>query len=112
MNREELYKHVETELEWLNYYVAAGSKKDFDFSKPLYDQLSAGYAKKNLPLDQRCAFLRLTSDKKINRNTKYEDLIISNELRDPSRNIYTALEFWLMKYPEDFKKLLITINLV
>lgn len=93
---------VELELQWLKYYSFSKSKENLDFSRSLYDQLELlGYSKKNIDLDKRCAFLRLSSHKRITRFTKLEDIAESGLYRDNINNIYTALEVWLILYPED-----------
>ncbi len=102
INKDELKKVVELELQWLKYYSYAPSKENLDLSKSLYDQLtSIGYAKKNIELDKRCAFLRLTSMYRINRLIKLEQLEESGLYRDHIKNVFTALEIWMLMYPED-----------
>lgn len=102
MIQQELKIAVELELQWLQYYSFRGSKLNLDFTRSLYDQLEGiGYAKKNIDLDKRCAFLRLTSDQPISRYTPLEDIYESDLYRDNQNNIYTALEVWLILYPED-----------
>lgn len=102
MTKEELKKAVELELQWLHYYAFAGSKQNLDLTKSLYDQLEGiGYAKKNIDLDKRCAFLRLSSSKLISKSLPLEEIEESGLYRDNENNIYTALEVWMIKYPEE-----------
>ncbi len=102
MKKEELLKYVDTELQALKYYALQETRKSIDFSKPIYNQLiSIGYTKTVLPLDYRCAHCRITSDKPISKDTPIEDVKFSDFPRNNSENIYTGLEFWIIKYPED-----------
>jgi hypothetical protein len=107
---EELIKNVDTELQWLKYYALAevdqsiypgmNGRKTFDPTRSPYDQLvSIGYTKRVIPLSMRCVFLRLTAETPV-KDTPLEQLTSSNEGRNPEKNIYSALEVLLMKYPE------------
>lgn len=107
MTKEELYKYVETEISALIYYGYSEGKKNLDLSKSPYDQLvSIGYTKRVIPLDRRCAHSRVTAKERITESTKIEDLEFIREHRNHETNIYTGLEFWLMKYPEDRERIL------
>lgn len=101
MNKEELKIIVADELSWLSYYAFSGSKKELDLTKPLYDQLTTGYAKRAIELHKRCAFLRLTADAPITYYTPLDHLKETGLYRDNANNIYTALEIWMIKYPEE-----------
>lgn len=102
MTKEDIKKEVELELQWLKYYSHCDSKVNIDESKSLYDQLkSIGYTKRNIDLDKRCSFLRFTSDSKIIKDTNLNDLIKSQLYRDNKNNVYTALEVYMIKYPEE-----------
>lgn len=102
MTKEQLKKAVKLELEWLKYYALREDRKIYDPSKLAYEQLrSIGYAKVNTPLPIRCGFLRVTAVKPISSVTKLKELIISSSNRNIEQNIFTALDFWTIKYPED-----------
>jgi len=107
MEEKELIKNVELELQWLKYYALAESpfpdkngRHNFDPTKSPYDQLvSIGYTKRVTSLDKRCAFLRLTAKTPI-KDTPLEEMISHDGLRDPENNVYSALEVFMLKYPE------------
>jgi hypothetical protein len=100
MKIEELKKHVEHELNWLLYYATLESRKNLNNELSIYNQLiSIGYVKKQTNLDRRCtsAWVKLPTT-----SSKIEEVIISTEPRDIKNNIYTALEAWIILYPENF----------
>jgi hypothetical protein len=102
MTKDELRKEVELELQWLRYYSYGPSKENLDMNRSLYEQLvPIGYAKKNIELHKRCAFFRVTSMYRINRLIKLEQLVETELYRDDINNIFTALEVWMLMYPED-----------
>ena len=102
MKKEQLKKEVELELQWLKYYGFREDRENYDPSKLPYEQLrSIGYAKVNTPLPLRCGFFRVTADEPISIDTELEDLIVSNDSRNIEQNIFTALDFWTIKFPED-----------
>ena len=102
MEKAEIIKNAEQELQWLKYYANAETRKTFIITKSPYDQFrSIGYTKRVIPLSSRCVFLRVTANEPITKDTKLEDLIASNDLRNPEKNIFSALEFIMIKYPED-----------
>lgn len=101
MEKEDLIKAVEQELQWLRYYANAETRKSFDPSKSPYEQLaSIGYTKRVISLDMRCAFIRLTAETPINE-THIDQMIISTDRKNHSINVYTALEVFMLKYPEE-----------
>ena len=94
-------KNVEQELQWLKYYATEESRKNFDPMKSPYDQLvSIGYAKRYTPLYKRCIFLRLTADTPL-KDTPLAQMIPNTGLRDPANNVLSALEVFMLKYPEE-----------
>ena len=110
MEIEELIKSVELELQWLKYYALAevdetiypgmNGRSKFDPTRSPYEQLvSIGYTKRVIPLAARCAFLRLTAETPI-KDTPIEQMTSINEGRNAENNIYSALEVFLMKYPD------------
>jgi hypothetical protein len=101
MTKEELKTHVELELQWLRYYANEPSRLAFDPSKSPYDQLiSIGYAKRYTVLAYRCVFVRITSVEPV-KTAKIEDLIETGEPRSVEGNIYSALETYMLRYPEE-----------
>ena len=104
MTKEQLKKEVELELQWLKYYAFREDRENYDPSKLPYEQLrSIGYTKRVIPLQLRCGFCRVTSAELITKDTNIEDLVLSNDPRVIDKNIYTALDFWTIKFPEDHK---------
>lgn len=111
MTKEELFKYVDTELQALRYYASEETRKKLDLSKPIYNQLvSIGYTKRVLPLSARCAHSRVTSNEPITTNTPIDSITFSGSPRNNEENIYTGLEFWLIRYPEDHKMILEYLN--
>jgi len=101
MEKEDLIKAVDQELQWLRYYANKETRESFDPSKSPYDQLtSIGYTKRVISLDMRCAFIRLTATTPISE-TPIDQMILSTDRRNHSSNVYTALEVFMLKYPEE-----------
>jgi hypothetical protein len=97
INFEKLWKCAKVEADWLRYYCHSDYKTDPFNDALFYDRIqSIGYTKKVIPLSQRCSMLNITSDKPV-LESDVTDLVISNSLRDHSKNIYTALEWFLAK---------------
>ena len=94
-------KLVNAELDALRYYTHVDSKRALNINSQIYDDLvSIGYTKRALPLDRRCNGVMLTADRNIWFLTKIEELRTTTEgLRDHSKNRYTALEIFWIKYP-------------
>jgi hypothetical protein len=104
MTKEELKKAVSLEIQWIKYYGLKEDREKYDTSKLPYEQLrSIGYTKKVIPLSNRCGFCRITSDKLISKSIDIDDIKISTDIRDISNNIYTALDFWTIKYQDDME---------
>ncbi len=102
MNEKELLANIDKEIQWLKYYALAEyrAKLNLNDGISLYDQLvSIGYTKRVIALDKRCAFLRVTSKDPITINTTLSDLEEIVEYRDNSRNIFTALEYYIIANP-------------
>ena len=99
MEKEEIRKNAEHELQWLKYYATAESRKLLVPTKPIYDQLvsaSPGTSARNIPLKMRCSSMRISSDEKITIDTLLDKLHISDQ-----PNAMSALEVYVIKYPED-----------
>lgn len=102
MEIKELLKAIDLETQWLKYYALADSRSKIILNNgiSIYDQLvMTGYTKRVIPLDKRCAFLRVTAKYQIDENTPVEDIFESVEYKDNNRNIYTALEYYIITNP-------------
>ena len=99
MDKEELWKQVSRELDWLAYYGYREDREKVDMDKPLYDQVrSIGYTKVVTPLDVRCngwLCFEYTDGMTI------EDLVPLMERRNSEENKFTPVEIWVKLFPED-----------
>lgn len=101
MRKEELFKYVDTEVQGLRYYALKTTRDLLDINLSIYDTLkSIGYTKRVLELDRRCGHSRVTSNEPLTKDTPIESVEFIGSPRNHSQNIYTGLEFWIMKYPE------------
>ena len=98
LNLEKIWKSAKTEAEWLKYYGHVDTRMGEKFEDVnFYDRIvSIGYAKKNIPLPQRCSMLNVTSDKPV-LESDITELKDAYTLRDHDRNVYTALEYLISK---------------
>jgi hypothetical protein len=98
LNLEKILKAAKIEADWLRYYGHSETKMSEKFEDvKFYDRIiSIGYAKRNLPLPNRCSVLNITSDKPV-LESSLEDLREEYSLRDHNRNVYTCLEFLIGK---------------
>jgi hypothetical protein len=98
LDLEKMWKCAKTEAEWFRYYGHEESRMSEDFSDVnFYDRVqSIGYTKRVIELYQRCSMLNVTSDKPV-LECEIGDLEIANEPRNHSKNIYTALEYFIGK---------------
>jgi hypothetical protein len=95
---EKILKAAQTEADWLRYYGHSETRlvEKFEDCK-FYDRItSIGYAKRNIPLPNRCSMLNITSDKPV-LESDVEDLREEYSLRDHNNNVYTALEYLIDK---------------
>lgn len=108
MNREEIWKTVDREIDWLAYYGHREDRKNINMDKPLYEQIrSIGYAKVNTPLDIRCnGYLCFVWE----NGMGIDDLEPLNECRNGGENKFTPLEIWVKLYPEDKELIYKRIN--
>ena len=99
MNKDELWKHVDREIDWAAYYGYSKDRDLLDMNKPFYDQVrSIGYAKVNTPLDVRCnGYLCFV----YTEGMSIEDLVPLSERRNSEENKFTPMEVWVMLYPQD-----------
>jgi hypothetical protein len=101
MEKDELVKHVELELQWLRYYANEPSRMAFDPSMSPYSQLvSIGYAKRYFPLQYRCVFARMTASTPI-KDTPLENITLTGDPRSPENNVLSALEVFMLKFPDE-----------
>lgn len=112
MEKEELMKLADQELQFLKYYALANvdqtdypgknGRTKFDVNRSPYDQLvSIGYTKRVLSLDRRCALARLTSNTPVKESSLDDIFNAGGEPRDHDKNIFTAVEVLLLKCPEE-----------
>lgn len=95
---EKILKAAQTEADWLRYYGHSETRmiEKFEDCK-FYDRItSIGYAKKNIPLPQRCSMLNITSDKPV-LESDITELKEEYSLRNHDNNVYTALEYLIAK---------------
>lgn len=117
MEKEELIKQADQELQWLKYYALAevdqkiypgkNGRNNFDPNRSPYDQfVSIGYTKKVIALDRRCAFMRATAKTPI-KETPLADIVdAGGEPRNPDKNILSYLEILLLKFPEEHERIM------
>jgi len=100
MEKEELWKIVDMEIEWLIYYGFRADRKNLDLTKDtIYEQIkSIGYTKRVIPLDLRCIGALCY---KWENNTTLKDLIPLNERRNPKENKLSPLEIWIKLFPNE-----------
>lgn len=116
MEKEELIKHADQELQWLRYYALAdvdqktypnkNGRNNFDPNRSPYDQLvSIGYTKRVIGLDRRCAFMRVTAETPLIETPLSNIVDAGGEPRNPDKNILSALEILLLKCPEEHERI-------
>ena len=108
---ERILKAAQTEADWLRYYGHSETRmiEKFEDCK-FYDRItSIGYAKRNIPLPNRCSMLNITSDKLV-LESGVEELREEYSLRNHDRNVYTALEYIMAKGIEKDKLIKIIRN--
>lgn len=109
MEKKELWKIVELEIQWLAYYGLGEDRKVLDLSKEsIYEQLrSIGYTKRVIPLDLRCIGALCYEWKD---GMGIEDLLPLNERRNPSEKKYSPLETWVKLFPNEKEMIYKKIN--
>jgi hypothetical protein len=109
MKKEELWKLVELEIQWLAYYGLGEDRKKLDLSKDsIYEQLrSIGYTKRVIPLDLRCIGALCY---KWEEGMGVEDLVPLNERRNFVENKFTPLETWVKLFPNEKEMIYKKIN--
>lgn len=111
MTKEELKKLVDHEAQWLRYYALAEDRTSLRLDDVnFYDRLrSIGYTKRVIPLDRRCAAAMLTSPTNILTDS-LESITPIGSPRNHDHNLYTPLEVWILKFPEDTQWILTIIS--
>lgn len=102
MTLDQITENALLEIKWLKYYATAESRSKIDLNSgvSIYDQLeSIGYTKRVIDLHKRCAFLRVSSNEQITSSIEPDKLFKVSEYRDNSKNIYTALEYYIIWTP-------------
>lgn len=108
MSKEELWKIVDREANWLSYYGFRADLEKVDLNYPIYEQIrSIGYAKVTTELDIRCngwLCYRYVEGMSV------DDLKSLNERRNPNENKFSPIEIWLLLYPKDKEMIYKKIN--
>lgn len=91
-----MWRHADTEADWLRYYGHASSRETETFEDAgFYDRmLSIGYAKVNTPLDMRCPMGYITGPKPV-LECVIEELEFVSGPRNHEMNVYTPLEYFI-----------------
>jgi len=99
LDKDELLKAVDLELQWLKYYATQESRLSLNNESSIYDQLvSIGYAKKDTELIRRCG------------HNRYNSLFEKTSEPRNGLNVFTALEIYLLNYPEEFETIYKTLT--
>lgn len=109
MKKEEFWKIVDKEIQWLAYYGLGEDRKKLDLSKnTIYEQLrSIGYTKRVIPLDLRCiGYLSY----KWEEGMVVENLTPLNERRNVDGNTFSPLEIWIKLFPNERELIYKKIN--
>jgi len=99
MTEELLYKLIDHEIQWLNYYGLREDREKLNEKSNIYcDVRSIGYTKRVIELTLRCSPGLITSDKLITKDIKIEDL--KQESFPRGENKFTPIETFFILYPE------------
>jgi hypothetical protein len=99
MTEELLYKLIDHEIQWLNYYGLREDREKLNEKSNIYcDVRSIGYTKRVMELTLRCSPGLITSDKKITKDSKVEDL--REESFPRGENKFTPIEVYFILFPE------------
>lgn len=109
MKKNELWKIVELEIQWLAYYGLGEDRKVLDLTKEsIYEQLrSIGYTKRVIPLDLRCIGALCYKWKE---GMDVEDLVPLNERRNLNERKFSPLEIWVKLFPSEKEMIYKKIN--
>lgn len=99
MTEELLYKLIDHEIQWLNYYGLREDREKLNENSDIYkDVRSIGYTKRVIELTLRCSPGLITSDCPITIDTKIEEL--KQDYFPRGENKYTPLEVLFIIHPE------------
>jgi hypothetical protein len=99
MTEELLYKLIDHEIQWLNYYGLREDREKLNEKSNIYcDVRSIGYTKRVIELTLRCSPGLITSDYPITSKTKIEEL--KQDYFPRGENKYTPLEVLFVIHPE------------
>lgn len=111
MTEKELNKLIDHEIQWLAYYANRESRGKLTEESNIYkDLVSIGYTKKVIPLDKRCSCGVLTSNEQITKDTLLENIYLTNDARDITKNCYSPLEVYWILYPEKKPEVISLLN--
>jgi hypothetical protein len=106
MNREELEKYIELEIQWLNYYANEESRKKLNENSDIYKDLkSIGYTKRVIKLDLRCCPCTITSDEIIKESTELLKLR-KHSVNLRGENKLSPIETYITIFPNEKMKIL------
>ena len=99
MTEELLYKLIDHEIQWLNYYGLREDREKLNEKSNIYsDVRSIGYTKRVIELTLRWSPGLITSDKSITKDIKIEDL--KQESFPRGENKFTPIEVYFILFPE------------
>jgi len=100
MTEELLYKLIDHEIQWLNYYGLREDREKLNEKSNIYcDVRSIGYTKRVVELTLRCSPGLITSDKPITKDSKIEEL--KQEGFPRGENKFTPIEVYFILFPEN-----------
>jgi hypothetical protein len=107
MNKSELEKLVNQEIDWLRYYGYREDREKLTINSEIYDELnSIGYTKRRISLDRRCAPCIITSDEIICEGIDLDKLRSEYFPHDKNNNRFTPIEAYIIIYPENKKQII------
>ena len=100
MTEELLYKLIDHEIQWLNYYGLREDREKLNEKSNIYCNVrSIGYTKRVVELTLRCSPGLITSDKPITKDSKIEEL--KQEGFPRGENKFTPIEVYFILFPEN-----------
>lgn len=109
MEKEDLVKLVNQEIEWLCYYGYREDRMKLTINSDIYKELrSIGYTKRVVPLDKRCAPCLINNNNEIVENSNISNLQIDCFPKDGNK--LTPLEAFIVIYPSEKENCIIRIR--
>jgi hypothetical protein len=100
MNKEELEKYIDLEIQWLNYYANEETRTKLNENSEIYRDLkSIGYTKRVLKLDSRCCPCTITSDEIITEGTDLS-VLRKHEYNIRGENKLSPIETYITIFPK------------